>query len=75
MIISWRYPTPYPHVEFSGSLGGVTRGYLLSLVLNVLWPAHLTQLGTVFQCLGAADNQDFGAMEFTRENLDVGTFP
>lgn len=68
------YPTPYTHVELSGSLGGVPRGYLLSLMLSVLWPAHLTQLGTVFQSLGAADNQNFGVMEFARENLDVETF-
>lgn len=75
MIVSWRYLTPYPHVALSGSLGDVPRGCLLSLVLNVLWPAHLTQLRTVFQCLGDVDNQNFGAMAFTRENLDVGTFP
>lgn len=75
MIASWSYPNPYPHVELSGSHGGAPKGCLLSLVLSVLWPAHLTWLATVFQCSGAVDDQHFGAMEFIRENLGVGTFP
>lgn len=71
MIASWSYPNPYPHVELSGSHGGTPKGCLLSLVLTVRWPAHLT----VFQCSGAVDDQNFGALEFIRENLGVGTFP
>lgn len=47
----------------------------MSLVLFVLWPAHLTQLGTIFQGPGAVHDQNFGTMGFATENLRVGTFP
>lgn len=45
------------------------------LVLFFLWSAPLTQLGRVFRCLGAVDDQNFGTMGSTTENLGVGTFP
>ena len=45
------------------------------LVLFFLWSAHLTQLGRVFRCLGAVDDQNFGTMRSTTESLGVGTFP
>lgn len=48
-------------------------GGLLSLVANVLGPAHRTRSGS--SCPGAVDGQNFEAIEFTRENLGVGTFP
>lgn len=56
-------------VLFEGVGGG-----LLSLVMSVLGPAHRSGW-EVSQCPGAVDGQDFEAIEFTGENLDVGTFP
>ena len=44
-------------------------------MLFFLWLAHLTQLGRVFLCLGAVDDQNFGTMRSTTESLGVGTFP
>lgn len=45
----------------------------MSLMLSVLRPAPPTQWQTVFQCPGAVDDQNFGAVSgFTRGILGVG---